>query len=259
MTVTRIKIPQSPDNPLPLGRHIEHDDRSRNFGVEAVPAAQLKNQAWSNYIPILDQSDLLAQGIVLAGNPDALSSCTGNAGIAAIGTWPLWMKQQPSLRRALKSAMQAEIHAIDLYASATELAGFTADDGSPDTYPPHDDGCTGLATAKAMVNLGYISSYQHVFSGVTGLVTALQSGPVMVGTNWYESMFDPKPDGTFEISGAVAGGHEYLADAVWIDLKLIRFRNSWTPAWGDEGCFFGTFDQVDRLLGEQGDVVLPRA
>lgn len=259
MAVTRIQIPISPDNPFPLGRHVEHDDRSRQYGIEAVPATKFADRIWANYIPILDQSDLLAQGIKLAGDPDALNSCTGNSGVGVIGSAPLWMKQQPSLRRLLRDRVQAEIHAIDLYASSTELAGFTAEDGTPDTYPPHDDGSTGLATAKAMENLGYIGSYTHSFSGVDGLATALQSGPAMVGTNWYEAMFSPKPDGTFEIAGAVAGGHEYVCDAVYVKQKMFRFRNSWTPTWGDEGCFFGTFDQVDRLLGEQGDVILCKA
>lgn len=247
-----IPIPVNLDNPYPLGRHIEHDPRSRGFAVVPTASAGHTDKVWSHYIPVLDQSDLRSQGIFLSGEPDALSSCTGNAGIGVIGTLPFWMKQVPSLRRQLKNAQTAETYAVDLYASATELDEF------PDTYPPTDNGSSGLGVAKAMVNLGYIRSYDHVFDGVTGMITALQDGPVMMGVNWYESMFTPKPDGTIDISGAVAGGHEFTVDAVYIQQRLFRCVNSWTPEWGDKGCFFMSFDQSSRLLGEQGDIVVPR-
>lgn len=258
---TLLRIPINPVNPFPLGRHVEHDDRSRGFeyvdprrwsiGEANVPAP--KDMEWPRRIPILDQSNLLAQGVKLAGNPDSLSSCTGNAGIGIIGTSPYWVKQGYSLRKALKDPLTAEIHAIDLYAEATELDEF------PDTYPPTDDGSSGLGVAKALVQQNLITGYDHIFTGVTGIVTALQSAPVTVGTNWYESMFTPNNAGVLSISGAVAGGHQYVLDAVYIRDRLFRMVNSWNPSWGDGGCAFMSWDTADRLMGEQGDAMVFRA
>lgn len=249
MSVLTQKIPANPDNPYPLGRHLQIDERSRMYAVAPKATSVLKTMAHTRYVPILDQSDLRAQGIVLAGNPDALSSCTGNAAIGAVGSLPLYIKQDLQLRRQLRDPKQAETQAIDLYAEATELDEF------PETYPPTDDGSSGLGVAKALVKKGIISAYDHAFD-LQALLTALQTTPVLFGINWYESMFNCSPNGTVEISGAIAGGHELVIDAVFMEAQKIRLANSWTPTWGDGGCFFLTFDQTDRLLAEQGDAII---
>lgn len=252
MSVLTQKIPINPDNPQPLGRHVQLDERSRMYQVQAKATSALKTVAHTRYVPILDQSNLRAQGVNLSGSPDALNSCTGNAGIGAVGSLPLYIKQPLSLRRQLRDPKSAEAQAVDLYAEATELDEF------PETYPPTDDGSSGLGIAKALINKGIITSYDHAFD-LQALLTALQTSPVLFGINWYESMFDAHPDGTVEISGAIAGGHEVIIDAIFMEAQKLRIANSWSPTWGDEGCFFLTFDQADRLLSEQGDAIILRA
>lgn len=249
---TLVQIPIDPSNPFPLGRHIEHDERSRGFSYAAV-APNPVDKEWPRRVPILDQSHLLAQGVKLDGSPDALMSCTGNAAIGIIGTLPYWVKQGYSLRKALKDPLTAEIHAIDIYAEATELDQF------PDTWPPVDNGSSGLGVAKALVNQGIITGYDNIFNGVTGLVSALQTAPVCIGTNWYDQMFTPTDAGLLHIDGGVVGGHQYVLDAVYIRNRLFRMVNSWGPGWGAGGCAFIGFDSMDRLMGEQGDAMVFRA
>lgn len=250
---TLLKIPTASDNPHPLGRNIEHDDRSRGFPFTPKALVAPKDMEWPRRIPILDQANLLAQGIKLDGDPDALSSCTGNAAIGIIGTPTYWIKQIFTLRKALKDPATAETHAIDIYAEATELDEFS------DTWPPTDDGSSGLGAAKALLKQGLISGYDHIFNGVTELVTALQSAPVTVGTNWYASMFTPNSAGVISIAGDIAGGHQYILDAVYIQERLFRMVNSWNPSWGAGGCAFMSWDTMDRLMGEQGDAMVFRA
>jgi hypothetical protein len=243
-------IPEHPDNPYRLGRHKQFDERSYAYAYAAQPWRALRTTRWHRHIPILDQSDLHAQGIHVEGDPDALGSCTGNTGVDLLGTDPFFNTVGSQLALQLRDSRNAEHYAIDLYAQASKLDGVDGD------WPPVDGGSTGLAIAKALVARGLFDTYLHPF-GLTPLLTALQSQPVMVGMNWYESMFEPRANGTMEVRGEIAGGHEILFDAVYMEQRMIRFPNHWTAEWGDAGYGFLTFDQVDRLLGEDGDVVAP--
>lgn len=250
MTVDTKIIPVKPENAHATGRHIEHDERSHSYPMGALPWRALKDTAWHRHVPILDQEDLHAQGIPTPDNADALGSCTGNAGTGFLGTDPWFATVGSEVGGQLHDPVTAERFAIGLYEQATVL------DDIPGSYPGQDTGSSGLAIAKALVARGLMRTYLHAF-GLTPMLSALQSQPVLVGINWYESMFDPKADGTLEIAGDVAGGHEIVCDGVWIKERMLRFPNSWGPGWGDKGYFFLSFDQMDRLLGEGGDVTVP--
>jgi hypothetical protein len=65
--------------------------------------------------------------------------------------------------------------------------------------------------AKVLQARGLAKSYSHGFSPDAGYA-ALQSGPVLLGTVWLESMFDTDADGHIHVDtrSAVAGGHEPL-------------------------------------------------
>ena len=143
-----------------------------------------------------------------------------------------------------------EADAVALYSRATVLDGF------PGEYPPDDTGSSGLAVAKAAVERGFVSAYNHAF-GLDHALAALVLSPVIVGTNWYESMFTPDASGFVRPSGAIAGGHEYAL----IGLDPVKSRvtaiNSWGPGWGNQGRFFLSFADLGRLLDESGDVVVP--
>ena len=237
------EIPEYVLDGLRLGRHVEHDDRSRDyaFTVPRKLAVQpLQPVQHQRYIPILDQGEI--------------GSCTGNAGEGAAGTAPAFaaIPAGCAARPDPGNGAGDESQALSLYSHATEL------DNIPGTYPPTDTGSTGIAAAKAMMQAGLISGYQHTFT-LSDALAALQIVPLMFGINWYTSFDMPDANGLVTITpgATVRGGHEVLATELVADRQLIGFDNSWSMSWGLQGRFYMSFADADRLLGEQGDVIVP--
>jgi hypothetical protein len=207
-----------------LGRVVQHDPRSRQFG--AALASDLRTVKHRRFGPILDQGNL--------------GSCTGNALAGAINTAPL---HKP--RRILH-----EPEAVALYSLATQL------DGAPGTYPPDDTGSSGLAVCKAGVNKGYLSSYRHAF-GLDQTLAALVLQPVIVGTTWTQDMFTPDSAGFVHPGGNVAGGHEYELVGLDVVGQFVWAANSWGTGWGLKGFFKLSFADLGSLLADQGDCTVP--
>lgn len=214
-----------------LGRHVLHDPRSLNFLVPAG-ATPILARTWRRYTPILDQGNL--------------GSCTGNAAAGVLGSAPFY----GSLAARRKAGLTLdEREAVSLYSSATHLDPFSG------SYPPTDTGSNGLSVAKAALKAGLISSYRHATS-LLAMQTALQTGPVCIGINWYDSFDAPNPNtGRVSISpnAVVRGGHEVEVRVLDTRDRLFRLSNSWTPGWGINGEATFSWDDMDRLLHEQGD------
>ena len=209
-----------------FGRFIEHDPRSRMF---AAPAATTKRSVlWPHHGPVLDQKDW--------------GSCTGTAAAQLINT-DLFAPVRPK-------GYLTQGDALKLYARATKL------DDNPGTYPPDDTGSSGLAVAKAGVQLKYFSAYKHAF-GFDKFCAALQTSPMLVGTNWYTSMNTTTSTGLVTVRGQLEGGHQWLALGVDYERQQITGLNSWGPTWGKNGRFFLSFATMRRLLAEQGDAIAP--
>lgn len=214
--------------PRKFGRKVEHDDRSRAYGIVVNPHTPIVTRLWDNAAPVLDQKDL--------------GSCTGNA-----------MAQWENTTRTAEGTAQewlGEADAVALYARATELDDF------PGTYPPDDTGSSGLAVAKAAKEKGYIASYRHAF-GLPQMLEALQTGPVIVGTVWLSGMNEPGPSGLLDASGDELGGHEYCILGCDVDEKTITLLNSWGAGWGDNGRAHISWKDMGALLQAQGDVTVP--
>lgn len=249
MTVDVAVLPESRGDHR-LGRHKVHDSRSISYSYAAMPWRAFRTAVHKRHIPILDQENLRSQGIDVPGELDALGSCTGNAGVGFLGTMPWFNTIGSELAQQLRDAKQAEQYAIEVYSAATKI------DEIPGEWPDQDTGSSGLAIAKVLKQRRLMTTYLHAF-GLGPLITALQSQPVLFGIPWYEAMFTPKNNGTLEIAGAMVGGHQLMIDAVYMEQRLFRVPNSWGPTWGSQGFCFMTFEQVERLLSEDGDVVVP--
>lgn len=109
-----------------LGRHVEHDPRSRDYAYEATTTT-LVAVTHKRHGSIFDQGQL--------------GSCTGNAAAGAKNTEPMY--------HSGSAHILYETGAVDIYSLATRLDGVT--DGY---YPPTDTGSSGLAVAKAMKQEG---------------------------------------------------------------------------------------------------------
>lgn len=238
-----------------LGRTLEHDPASWNY---RHPARKLTKRNVFHTLngPHLNQMDV--------------GSCEGNTAAEWLNCAKALKNRQafntkdglPSTHRSL---YLNEDDAVRLYSSATRLD----DDGIPGHYPPSDTGTSGVGIAKALQQAGGLAQYNWTFSWETFLA-ALETQPVMLGTNWYDSMFNidtygyvvsPKP------GAQPSGGHAYLAFVLDYTHTRVGCTNHWvnndgTP-WGKrigghDGCFWLSFPAAERLLiNEQGDSLVP--
>jgi hypothetical protein len=208
-----------------LGRHIEHDPRSRNYPAKR---GRVRTVLHTRHCPPFNQGET--------------NSCTGNAAAGLLMTTPFFRRGR----------ILAEGDALNLYARATRVDSF------PGTFPVDDLGSSGLAVMKVARQLGLVRSYGHAF-GLQQALEALALAPVITGVYWYESFDKPKRrDGTITKSGHPQGGHEFLVVGVDIEEQLVRACNSWGPEWGDGAYFQFSFELWDELLHLHGDVTTVR-
>jgi hypothetical protein len=253
-----------------LGRHLVLDPRSlayrRRYNGEPLRPAE-----WAPKIPVLDQQDLLSQGIRTSAlfegvdDVDALGSCTGNAATALISTLHT-PEELDAAGLDVTDPAAAERWAIGLYSDATHR-----DQWHDQTWPAVDCGSSGLGVTKALRHRGLVDQYGHATTAEE-LGMLLQSGPVLMGTVWVEAFFTPDADGFIDaapdwLSSPVAGGHEvcltaleavsFNPDGTLADATVLRFVNSWSTSWGEHGSgrlTVGTY----RALRQEIDLCQPR-
>jgi hypothetical protein len=212
-----------------LGRHIEHDERSKNFAVARVAGAP-KSAQYTRHCPPFDQGDL--------------GSCTGNAMAGVLMTEPFWTAGR----------LLTESDAVRLYSEATHLDKFRG------SYPPDDTGSSGLAVAKAAQKEGWITGYEHAF-GLDHLTHGLSQRPGLLGIYWYTSFDTPLPSGECPLTptATVRGGHEVEMFRLDVEQQRVWCYQSWGPMWGGlgNGTFWFSFETLTRLLAEHGDATFP--
>lgn len=118
------------------------------------------------------------------------------------------------------------------------------------------EGTSVRAGAKVLQARGYIQSYLWGWSFADLLNAVLDIGPVVVGTNWYSNMFTPDSEGKIRVGGSLEGGHAYLVSGVSRRRELVRIKNSWSREWGKRGRAYLSFDDMERLISEEGEVCL---
>lgn len=210
---------------LRLGRRVDFDERSRNFPVRAlISSATPRSYTWS--CPVV-----LHQG--------SEGTCVGHAWAHEIAArpvgWPV-------------NSYQARL----IYREATQIDPWTQNDG-----PDWHFGTSVLAGAKIASQLGHYGEYRWAF-GLDDLILALgYKGPAVLGVNWYSGMDAPDALGRIRVAGTLRGGHAILACGVSVSKRLIRLHNSWGNSWGVNGQAFISFEDMDRLLREQGEACIP--
>lgn len=115
------------------------------------------------------------------------------------------------------------------------------------------DGTSARGACKYLQEIKIIESYHWGYS-LQDLIDAVYHQPVPVGTSWYEDMFEPNSAHFVSVSGKYAGGHEWLVNGMNVKEKKFRAKNSWGRDWGDHGHFWITFDDMEKLIKDFGDI-----
>jgi hypothetical protein len=123
-----------------------------------------------------------------------------------------------------------------------------------DEWPGEEyDGTSVRAGAKVLQKLGYIGAYTWAWDVETVIRHVLTRGPVVVGTNWYLSMFRPDSSGYIQIGGSLVGGHAYCITGYTRRNRAFRLINSWGYGWGQSGRAWIEEEDLARLISEDGE------
>lgn len=129
-----------------------------------------------------------------------------------------------------------------------------------DEWPGEDyEGTSVRGAFKFLQGLGYFPSYVWADS-LTDCEHFIRNGygTIILGTDWYEGMFDVDRNGFVHPTGSIAGGHAYHLFWMDPDKREAWCKNSWGPNWGlvlhmRQGCFKLKYDDLDRLLVNDGE------
>jgi hypothetical protein len=118
-------------------------------------------------------------------------------------------------------------------------------------------GTSVRAGMKVLQAHGWIGEYQWAFNLQEVIEWVLLKGPVILGTNWYDSMFDVYNGGiSIAPSSRISGGHAYLLRGVDTLRRTGRIVNSWGAGWGKDGEATISFRDLERLIHEDGEAAV---
>lgn len=160
---------------------------------------------------------------------------------AWVGNWMLTYTSLQSSQRGFRGFLYDKAQTIDEF----------------DDTPPQG-GTSVRAGAKALQAMGAIKSY-HWAQSVDDIAYAVLTGnPVVVGTTWYNSMFNPDSKGRLvvDVASGVAGGHAWKIDGYNSTTKLFRMKNSWSINWGNKGFANINYSDIAMLLADNGEAAI---
>lgn len=214
-----------------LARIQQFDERSRSFSImtSVGGAKKARSYTWR----CLEQFDQGQQG-----------ACVGFAMAHELVARPKEIKH-----------LSAAFAQKKIYWEAQKIDPWEG--GSYPGAAPAYEGTSVLAGVQILKKLGYIEQYRWAF-GLNDLVMAVgYSGPAVLGVPWYEGMFKPHSCGYLHTDGQKAGGHAILCKGVDVKARTFTLHNSWGSAWGNHGDALISWTEMEKLLHEQGEAVIP--
>lgn len=215
----------------------QHDPRSLDYPIRAaLPTA------------IEDKPKQWKAGVVLDQGQEG--SCVGHGWTASLLASPKPFKT---------TAIAGHEYAVNLYDQAKR-----EDDEPGEDY----EGTSVLAGAKVVQERGFIQKYHWAFSVEDVRDAVISSGPVTIGINWYESMYETRPSGLVEVSGPLVGGHCLTITGYHPSMrikgedwnaryKVFRWRNSWGESYGLKGDGLIRYEDLRDLLAHNGEACIP--
>jgi hypothetical protein len=131
-----------------------------------------------------------------------------------------------------------------------------------DEWPGEDyDGTSVRAGLRAAKAAGYIAEFRAVRTPEELRQTLYFAGPVVVGIDWTEAMFDYDEHGVVRRGGDVVGGHALCINALYPSRyyrPAYRARQSWGGTYGIGGDVWFDADHLhDLLFNRGGDCMVP--
>lgn len=215
-----------------LGREYAPDDRDRGYPIRATLAAATEP------LKLTGSRYWWANG--WWGDQGNLPHCVAFS-------WVHWLEDGPVTWHPRAIGSPTPFNTTSIYNHAQKV-----DEWPGEAYA----GTSVRAGAKVLQASGLIDEYRWAFNLNDIVQTLLNVGPLVFGSNWYSSMFAPDRSGKLNIGGGIAGGHAYVLDGINVKNQLVRMKNSWGRSWGRKGFAYLDFDDVERLLNEQGEACL---
>jgi hypothetical protein len=214
-----------------LARITQFDERSREFPITSATPRRKKPRSYT--WRCLEHFDQGSEG-----------ACVGFAATHELVARPKEIKH-----------LSASFARERVYWEAQKIDPW--DGGSYPGASPVYEGTSVLAGVKMLKKLSYIEEYRWAFS-LTDLVMAVgYCGPAILGLAWYDGMFDTHSCGYLHVGGDVAGGHAILCKGVDVKDRTFTLHNSWGSAWGVGGDCRVSWNEMERLLHERGEAVIP--
>jgi hypothetical protein len=217
-----------PESELPTGRLLNHDPRNRMFGFAAAPQREIRSVSHRRLVPPYRQR---------------VGSCVVQTYFGVQSTRPDTHRYRSQKRIEQRYSLVTHEDPFD--------GAWNWRDGSGE-----DTGTDMTTAARVGLRLGEISRFEHVFTGLPGVLAALQDRPVPVGGWWLRDMDRPDRDGLAHIRGPRRGGHQFYLYGADIDRRRLKAWNSWGPDWGVGGAFELDFDEFHDWIMDDGDATV---
>jgi hypothetical protein len=207
-----------------FGRIVEPDPRDGLFPMRTILPGVWPRKRRIRWTlgPVLDQGPT--------------GSCVGHAAKA-------WVMATPRPSGAARPP-----GAFDIYNLARQL----------DDDPYNDNMDTGTSIRggmQALQLLGRAKSYVWASSVDEMARWVLTRGGLIIGVAWFDKMDIPDGRGQIHVSGRFLGGHAVFLYGTDRDDELFFGVNSWGSGWGLGGRFSLSYDDMDRLLRDDGEAV----
>lgn len=234
-------------SPRTFDRLVHYDDRSLDYPIRTLRA--VADRPLRGYSYAYCQTDQGREG-----------ACAGHGATQEAAARP-----KPFFGDPVYSPPDIDVlnrYAYEVYRDAQKI--------DPWAHRPHE-GTTVLAAMKIGHSRGFWTEYRWALGpgaerAARDVLQALAwNGPVIMGSAWYEQMWEPDKEGFLHAAGEEYGGHcylltrvKYFGDRFGGGRGNVRNWAVWTPnSWGGEGQGWLLFDDLVILLGNYGEAVTP--